>query len=95
MRSVCAAPLAWIHIVHVVKHEMYPKLASVMQAVVDAMPTSFDRRDLSERAAQAVVEAFKKQRSLTNREISYIRDLVRRARSFRWDTSHTGHTAKS
>ena len=75
-----AFPLSWsTHMVEAVRHEMYPVMATSLQAAISNMQqaSSFDPQSVD-----AVIKSLKLKKSLTNTEIQYFRKLVQRAAGF-------------
>ena len=83
--------LTWYNAMQAVRHELYPAMAvSMSQAVDELVVTSgFAVGDLSEEAVDRVIEVLKNKKILYNKEIDYIRDLIKRANAFRWEESES------
>ena len=72
--------LSWAtHMVEAVTHEMYPVMATSLQAAISNMQQT---PSVEPQSVDSVIEALKLKKSLTNTEIQYMRKLVQRATGF-------------
>ena len=102
--------LTWYNVMECVRQELYPAMAASMSQALDELvvKSRFDIGDLGGKAVERVIEGLKTKKVLFNKEIEYIRDLVQRARAFKWEKSesmflchslfpiqfnHSGHSA--
>ena len=81
----------WHNLVEAVRQELYPLIATALGQSVDELVASgtLKEDDLTESATDKVIEMMKNKKVLYNKEIEYIRDLVKRADAFRWDESES------
>lgn len=81
----------WHNVVEAVRHELYPLIASALgQSLDELMATgTLEVDDLSDGAIDEVIEIMKTKKVLYNKEIEYIKDLVKRARTFRWEENES------
>ena len=80
--------LRWQHIVNAVKHEMFPMMAASMAKAIgeEDCAVNLSHPDISVDALNAVLNALKKKRVLSNKEVLYIHRLVDRAERFSRNT---------
>ena len=78
--------VSWHHIVSAVKHEMFPKMGTAMDAVIEGLENEEERKfnvmDLKEETVKMVIEGMKEKRKMTPSQITYIEGLVQRAKAF-------------
>eukprot|EP01083_Nonionella_stella_P308538 1089047_1 len=83
--------LTWNHLVECIRHEMWPKLASVIKGLLgssnnennmnEEKGNEFDH-DLSDESMDKVIDTLKKKRRLQSEECHYLRQLMIRAKGF-------------
>ena len=77
-QSIHGDPLTWsTHIVEAVRHEMYPFMASSLQAALQRLSGKVPTFDKT--SVDRVIDSIKKHKSMSNAEIQYMRHLVHRA----------------
>ena len=83
--------LKWDNMVEAVKQELYPMISTKMgQSVKELMDSNtLKPNDFSDKAIEKVVDKMKDKKVLYNKEIEYIRDLVKRAKAFRWEDTES------
>merc|ERR1719361_761874 len=78
--------VSWHHIVSAVKHEMFPKMGTAMDAAIEGLENEEERKfnvmDLKEETVKMVIEGMKEKRKMTPSQITYIEGLVQRANAF-------------
>eukprot|EP01084_Bolivina_argentea_P083588 151345_1 len=78
--------LNWLHIIECIRHEMWPKLASSIYAIIDnkdeAKHKIIDLYNLDGDTISDVIEILKSKRHLAIEERDYLRNLIKRAKQF-------------
>eukprot|EP01083_Nonionella_stella_P099628 280123_1 len=78
--------MSWNHLTACIKHEMWPKLASVVKAMVanddEKQNDVIDIYDLSDECVSKVMNILKKKRHLPREECGYLKGLIHRAKNF-------------
>ena len=83
--SICLLLLEamdWERICSCLRHEMYPMLSSAVKKIVDDDENGLDAEDVSDEAMEAVIDILRTKRRIGNQEISYLKELVQRARDY-------------
>ena len=79
--------MSWHHIVSAVKHEMFPKMGTTMDAVINDLENEdemeFHGNDLGKKAVETVIEGMKEKRKMTASQVTYIEGLVERAKGLK------------
>ena len=79
--------VSWHHIVSAVKHEMFTRMGTVMDAVIHELEgddeRKFDPKHLEEKGVKMVIDGMKKKRKMRASEVKYIEGLVQRAKEFK------------
>ena len=82
--------MSWFHICNCIEHEMYPKIASAVKSFInnhqhdekkDNDENSFINLDT--KTEKKLIHFLKTKRKLPIEERSYLKNLIKRARSFR------------
>ena len=73
--------VSWHHIVSAVKHEMFTKMGTVMDAAIYELQ-KFDATNLDEEEVKMVIDGMKQKRKMRASEVKYIEGLVQRAKEF-------------
>ena len=83
--------LKWDNVVEAVKKELYPMISTAMgQSVKELIDSNtLKPNNFSDNAIEKVIGKMKDKKVLYNKEIEYIRDLVKRAKAFRWEESES------
>eukprot|EP01083_Nonionella_stella_P221520 791352_1 len=78
--------LSWNHLIECIKHEMWPKLASVIQAMVnnddEKQNGMIDADDVSDDCVRNIIDVLKTKRHLPSEECEYLKQLIARAKQF-------------
>ena len=76
--------MSWSHIVSAVQHEMFPKMSTSIDMVIQKMKDDekWNDEDLSEETVDKVIERLKKERNMTTNQVARIKNIVSRARAF-------------
>ena len=79
--------LTWNHIAEALKHQMYPLIGTTMQSAIDGLESdkSFKIEDISPTALDIVITRMQKQKKLSNKEVDFIKNVLRRANEFKMD----------
>eukprot|EP01084_Bolivina_argentea_P273859 466616_1 len=72
----------WMHIIQCIKHEMWPQLASVINAMIENEENKININDLSEKCVESVMKTLKEKRHLPIEERQYLTGLILRAKLF-------------
>ena len=67
-----------------VKHELFPKMSTAMDAVIEGLEDDeeFNVKDFGEAAVDKVIEGLKGKRKMTASQVAYIKGMVSRAKRF-------------
>ena len=86
-----AFQLKWENVAKALEQELYPQIGSSLGlSVHDLVATgTLNEDDLSHTATVKVIEMMKNKKVLYNKEIEYIKDLVKRANAFQWDETES------
>eukprot|EP01084_Bolivina_argentea_P273858 466615_1 len=57
----------WMHIIQCIKHEMWPQLASVINAMIENEENKININDLSEKCVESVMKTLKEKKTFTHR----------------------------
>ncbi len=76
--------VSWFHLATALKHELFPKMGTAMDAVVERLKEEdkVNVMDLGESAVDKVIERLKKKRKMTSSQLAYIKAMVLRAKEF-------------
>ena len=76
--------VSWSHLAAAVKHELFPKMGTAMDAVIEGLAEEdkFNVMDLGQSAVKKVIERLKKKRKMTSSQLVYIKGMVERAKHF-------------
>ena len=83
--------MSWSHIINCVKHEMYPKLASTIQSIIDRQNSNQSTKtkklqtelyDINTTSIRKLLNYLKTKRKLPIEEVKYLTNLIKRAQSF-------------
>eukprot|EP01083_Nonionella_stella_P054922 144942_1 len=84
--------LSWDHVVECIKQEMWPKLASVIKALLNRKNEQGNQmieiNDLSDECIDHIVNILKKNKRLPSEECEYLKRLILRATHFDPNESH-------
>ena len=81
-RIECTERMTWFNVVHCVSTELFPVLAVKMRECVEeklAKEPTFKLDDFGAAAVGDVIEGLKTKRTMNNKEIAYLKGLIRRA----------------
>ena len=81
--------LGWKEVAHAVRHDMFPVMATSMEAVISSLPTDFDVEDLSDKSTERVISRLHEKRKLSTMEVAQIKDLVQRTRDYKENGERT------
>ena len=84
MYGVCGCSVSWHHLVAAVKHELFPKMGTAMDAAIEGLKDEdkLNVMDLGEAAVYKVIERLKEKRKMTASQVAYIKGMVSRATKF-------------
>eukprot|EP01084_Bolivina_argentea_P102159 183062_1 len=74
--------MTWSHITNCVRHEMWPKLSSILQSIVDNHE-EIKKEDLKQQNIDAILRELKTKRNLEQDELKYFLNLIKRAKNFK------------
>eukprot|EP01084_Bolivina_argentea_P200141 342288_1 len=77
--------ISWHHICNAVHHEMWPKLANIIRAIIRKADDKFKLNDLSDEYIDEFMKMLKNKRQLSIEEQQYLMALLARAKSFEID----------
>eukprot|EP01084_Bolivina_argentea_P073319 133044_1 len=82
--------VTWNHLLNCINHEMWPKLSSVIKAMIENDDNKdvvvSNTYDLSDNCIDNVIDKLRKKRYLPSEECQYLRKLIIRAREFNLGT---------
>ena len=87
----------WHNLVEAVRQELYPLIATALGQSIDELVATgtLKEDDLTDSATDKVIEMMKNKKVLYNKEIGYIRDLVKRANTFHWEETQSTFSCHS
>ena len=79
--------LTWNHIAEALRHQMYPLIGTTMHSTIDGLKSdeSFMIENISPTALDIVIPTMQKQKKLSNKEVEFIKNVLRRANEFKID----------
>ena len=86
--------MTWFNIMQCVSMELFPAISvKISQCVQEKVleDSSFELSDIGSEAVDDVIERLKEKRTMNNKEISYLKELIQRAR----DIAETQHSLVS
>eukprot|EP01084_Bolivina_argentea_P281296 481260_1 len=74
--------LRWTHIANCVNHEMYPKLGSIILAIINDDSSSIEMYNVDNKYIDSMLQMLKNKRNLAVEERTYLKKLCQRAMKF-------------
>eukprot|EP01083_Nonionella_stella_P303686 1052189_1 len=78
--------LSWNHLIECIKHEMWPKLASVIQGMVnnddEKQNQMIDVDNVSDDCVRNIIDVLRTKRHLPSEECKYLKQIIARAKQF-------------
>ncbi len=79
--------VSWFHIATALKHELFPKMGTAMDAVIERLKekengNKLNVMDLGDSAMKEVIKGLKEKRKMTSSQLVYIKKMVQRAKQF-------------
>ena len=85
--------MTWFNVMQCVTAELFPMMtAQISQCVQEKLlkDNNFKMSDISEEAANDIIELLKEKRTMNYKEVMYLKGLMQRARDFQPDAADQG-----